>query len=73
MTHHHVLAGLLLALSGLLAGAPHAAAQGGPCGDAPLVADERLRGELDTRATVLSRLIGDAKFKGQVEINATTC
>lgn len=63
-----LLCGMLLFAVASLANAPHAAAQGGPCGDAPLIADERLRGELDTRATVVSRLIGDARFKGQVEI-----
>jgi hypothetical protein len=39
-----------------------------PCGDAPLVSDESLKGELDSRATVLSRLFGDLKFQGEVQI-----
>lgn len=52
----------------LAAGTLHASAQGGACGDAPMVGDERLKGELDSRASILSRFLGDMKFKGQVEI-----
>lgn len=42
-------------------------AQASMCGDAPVMTDQRLRGELDSKATVLSGYLGDMKFKGQVE------
>jgi hypothetical protein len=68
MSHRFAIAGILFAHLALLAGTSAAWSQGGPCGDAPMVADERLKGELDSKATVLSRVLGDVKFKGQVEI-----
>jgi len=47
----------------------HAAnAQANLCGESPLLRDERLKGELDSKASVLSRFVGDLRFKGQVEI-----
>src|SRR4051812_17867634 len=42
-------------------------AQGGACGDAPVVDDIRFKGELDSKAQFLSRFIGDAQFKGQID------
>jgi len=42
-------------------------AQVGPCGEAPAISDERLKGELDSKANILSGYLGNAKFKGQVE------
>jgi hypothetical protein len=59
---------LLLIFEFLFALTRPVVAQGGVCGDAPSVVDEKLKGELDTKATVLSRFLGDVKFKGQVEL-----
>jgi hypothetical protein len=60
--------GISMLISGfIIAPFNRALAQGGVCGDAPPNLDERLKGELDSKATVLSRFVGDLKFKGQVE------
>jgi hypothetical protein len=52
----------------MAATAHNAFAQAAMCGDAPAMTDLRLKGELDSKATVLSRFLGDLKFKGQVEV-----
>lgn len=44
-----------------------AKAQPGACGDAPVVDDVRFKGELDAKLQFLSRFIGDAGLKGQVD------
>jgi hypothetical protein len=49
----------------------HAFAQGGMCGDAPAMTDQKLKGELDSKATALLGYLGDMKFKGQVEFEKT--
>ncbi len=56
------------ALMSLVCFANGAMAQGGVCGDAPAMTDQKLKGELDAKASVLSRFLGDLKFKGQVEV-----
>jgi hypothetical protein len=38
------------------------------CGDPPVVEDIHLKGELDSKAQFLSRLLGDAQFKGKVDV-----
>ncbi len=37
------------------------------CGEAPIVEDGKLKGELETKAQFLSRFLGDASLKGHVE------
>ena len=58
---------LLLPFGFLFTYPDHAMAQAGICGDTPQLRDERLKGEIDSKASVLSRYVGDVKFKGQVE------
>jgi hypothetical protein len=41
------------------------------CGDPPRVDDQTLKGELDGKAQFLSRLVGDANLKGNVEAART--
>jgi hypothetical protein len=41
------------------------------CGDPPRVDDQSLKGYLDGRAQFLSKLIGDAGLKGQIETSRT--
>jgi hypothetical protein len=50
----------------LLASSPLAWAQPS-CGKPPVVADESLKGELGGKAQLLTRWVGNADFKGQVE------
>ncbi len=45
----------------------NAMAQAGVCGDAPPLANVQLKGEIDFGVGLLSRYVGDIKFKGQVE------
>jgi hypothetical protein len=37
------------------------------CGEAPIVEDGKLKGELETKAQFLSRFLGDASLKGHIE------
>jgi hypothetical protein len=49
-----------------------AAAQAQPsCGDPPRVDDQRLKGDLEGKAQFLSKLVGDASLKGQIETART--
>jgi hypothetical protein len=52
----------------ILARSEASTAQAGVCGDPPVVEDIHLKGELDSKAQFLSRLLGDAQFKGKVDV-----
>lgn len=41
------------------------------CGDPPRVDDQTLKGDLEGKAQFLSRLVGDANLKGQIETART--
>jgi hypothetical protein len=42
--------------------------QSSPCGVAPVIEDGPVKGEIDSKASFLKPFVGDAAFKGQVEI-----
>lgn len=55
-----------------LAGSGHAYAQGvGTCGDPPPVANEKMKTDIQSRAQLLSRYIGDAQLAGKIEVSRT--
>lgn len=58
----------LLLLSFFVASSEYASAQNRLCGAEPPVADEKLKGDLESKATALSRFFGDLRFKGRVEL-----
>jgi hypothetical protein len=59
---------IAIALSALLAIWPSVGqAQQPSCGDPPHVDDQSLKGDLEGKAEFLSRLVGDAGLKGQIE------
>jgi hypothetical protein len=64
MTPHRI--GILLALS--IAGISPAVAQSSLCGAAPRTEDVSIKAELDGKASLLTKYLGDAGLKGQVEI-----
>jgi hypothetical protein len=59
----------LVVLAIALTASPIARAQ--QCGDPPRVDDQSLKGVLEGKATFLSRLVGDAALKGQIEAART--
>jgi hypothetical protein len=61
-----------ITLAGLIVILPMAtAAQQPSCGDPPRVDDQSLKGDLEGKAKLLSRLVGDAGLKGQIEAART--
>jgi len=63
---------LVVASLAILAGsAGPLLAHGGACGDAPPVEESDFKGVLEGKAALLSKYIGDAALKGQVELAKT--
>ena len=59
---------LLIVFGFLLYGTP-AFAEVFLCGDSPPVADSSLKGDIEGKAKLLSKLLGDASLRGEIEIS----